>query len=110
MDDMSTPIAPVLPSGRQIYDTIMGGIEPELVSSTIDELNERYKDEPPAQKAERKARYEAAFAEYDVRYKAYIHQLGEQVHEYRRASLRSTEERDRRQEDDVLHSLEESFG
>lgn len=77
------PVPPVIPSGEEVYDSIMGGIEPELVTTVLPTLKEKYKDETPAAAKARAERYEKAFAEYDKRYAQYIasQQQGIQTYE-----------------------------
>ncbi len=49
----------------RLYDAIMAEIEPELTSQMAPTLKERYQRETTAEKAERMARYEQAFALFD---------------------------------------------
>lgn len=103
------PTRPVLPTGQHIYDSLMGGIEPELVEPVLSSLEQKYAAETPEQKAERMARYQKAFEEYDKQYAAYIVTLSDQVHTYRHESIKAVESRARADESAELSQLESTF-
>lgn len=48
-------------SPQWVYDTLMAEIEPELMSTTINALDEKYKDESEEDRAARMERYQRAF-------------------------------------------------
>lgn len=77
--------------GTEIYDRIMGGIEPELVTAVIPTLAAKYKDETPAQRNIRADRYDAAYAEYDRRFAAYCAELDEKAKASRRQAFGGAE-------------------
>ena len=52
-------------SAEQVYDVIMGQIEPDLVSDAIASLDEKYKDELPDDRQARMERYSLAFMVLD---------------------------------------------
>lgn len=66
------PAPPAIPSGEEIYDQIMGKIEPELMTAVLPTLKEKYKDETPEAAKVRAQRYQVAFAEYDKQYAVYL--------------------------------------
>lgn len=85
----------------------MSQIEPELTSTQLPLLSEKYKDETPVQGEARKERYNAAFAKYYETMERFFAALEEQVHRYHRESLKSLEEQHRATtEADSLSSLE----
>jgi hypothetical protein len=96
--------------GKQIYDQIMAEIDPELVTDSLTTLSEKYKDETPEQAAARSARYDAAFAEYDKRYAAYMTDLGGKVKSLQR-TVRAGIENDERAEEQAstLNNLESTI-
>jgi len=96
--------------GKQIYDQIMAQIDPELVTDSLNTLSEKYKDETPEQATARSARYEAAFAEYDKRYAAYMMELGGKVKSLQR-TVRAGIESDEHQQEEAttLTNLESSI-
>ena len=99
------PTPPTIPSGREIYDSIMSKIEPELVSSSLPTLNEKYKNETAIEKKARTARYNEAFAKYYKQYNAYTADLEEQVFRYHKEAMKSIEERSRLLEKSHLSSI-----
>lgn len=95
-----------LPASDDVYDQIMGGIEPELVSTGIPSLTTKYKNETPQQATARAARYAKAFAEYDKQFQDYVTALDAKVHTYQRDALASAEKRDRTQDEQAMAGLE----
>lgn len=100
------PTPPSVPSGHDIYDAIMKTIEPELLSSELPLLSQKYGQETGEEKAARMARYAKAFAQYDQAYETYITHLRQQVREYRHASFKWAEEETNGKEDAVMNQLE----
>ena len=99
------PQRPSIPTGQELYDQIMGHIEPELTTEGLKLLEAHYKDETPEQLAARKQRYALAFERYDQAYSEYIETLQAQVDRYRRESVRKVEVDDRQQEAGMLDNL-----
>ena len=92
--------------GTQIYDSIMQEIEPELMSTVIPTLEEKYQNETPEEAKVRKARYDKAFAEYDKRYAAYMTKVEGQVKNLRKQALKQAEQNSRQEDESQLNSLE----
>lgn len=109
MTDEILPNPPVLPTGQEIFDIIMGDIEPDLVSDAAETLDQKYAGESPEQKAGRMARYQAAFAEYDVQYKEYMDAMNAEVNAYRQEALKLTEQNSQKKDETELQSLEAAF-
>lgn len=82
-------------SADEVYDLLMKDIEPELMSGTVDTLQEKYRGESPADAKARAKRYKAAFAEYDRRLDAYVAKINEQTLRNSRAAAQSLEQSDR---------------
>lgn len=99
---------PVL-TGTELYDSIMGDIEPELLSANLLLLKEAYANETPDERAARAARYEAAYAEYDARFAKNCDDWNEQLHAYKRHALQNVENRVQNKEAAELSSLESSL-
>lgn len=95
--------------GQQVYNQIMAGIEPELVSDVLPTLAEKYKDETAEQAEARRQRYEAAYAEYDKRYAQYMTNMATQVHTLQRTVRADIETDERKEESNTLTSLEDSI-
>lgn len=100
---------PVIPSGQEIYDSLMQGIEPELVSTNLPLLSETYKDETSEEVAARAERYDRAFAEYDRQLEAYFQHATEEVRIHYRTAKSSLERGDREQEAAELSQIEDIF-
>jgi hypothetical protein len=83
---------PDILSGSEIYDHIMGEIEPELVIAELSHIAERTKAETPEQRKARAERYTKAFAEYDTRFKQYAHEWNRSFQHYRSFSFHTLEE------------------
>ena len=66
--DTGSPAQQALPqisTPQWLFDKIMSGIEPELTSEQYPFLAEKYRGESEEERAERMARYQRAFAEYE---------------------------------------------
>jgi len=105
---MQSPVA-ALPSGKQLYDSLMGDIEPELVSSVIPALAARYAGETPDAHTSRMERYKRAFEEYDRRCAEYLRGLRSDVATFRKQSRKAVEGRQRSAEQAALQTLEDSI-
>ena len=100
---------PVIPTGQEIFDAIMGQIEPELTSEGIKTLEEKYKNESQADAYARRARYALAYERYEKSYDETMSMLHTQVDRYRRSSFSQVEQEDRANEsaafDAISHQL-----
>lgn len=95
-----------IPTGQELYDKIMGEIEPDLTSAGKKTLAEKYKDETPEQRALRKVRYQQALARYDEAYEGYMRTLKAQVERHRHQQFQDVEAKDRRQEADWMKQFD----
>lgn len=103
------PLPPKIPTGQELFDAIMGHIEPELTTSGVLQLAMTYASETPEQKEARQKRYELAMERYEQAYEGYIATLHTQVQRYASASFAHVEHEDRRDEDGVLDTLTHSI-
>jgi hypothetical protein len=101
--------ADAIERGKKIYDEIMAQIDPELVTDSLPTLDEKYKDETAEEAEARRERYNAAFAEYDVRYAQYMTDLGGKVKSLQRTVRAGIENDDRQEEQGALQNLESSI-
>jgi hypothetical protein len=99
-----------IPTGEELYNFLMKDIEPDLLTSQLPLLDERYKNESPEAAAARAARYEKAFAEYEKRLSAYMAELNAKVREYQRTAMQSIEHEERAEEEQKLSGLEQQMG
>lgn len=95
-----------LPTGVQIYDAIMKGIEPELMSANLSHLDDAYPHETEQHHAERYKRYTAAFARYDEIFEEWKGQVHAESAQMRRQALERKEQQSRTQEEAELSDLE----
>jgi hypothetical protein len=111
MPDSSSnpPSPPAIPTGQELYDALMGHIEPELTTEGQETLAEKYKGETPEEQEERKKRYELAFERYEQAYQDYIQTLQAQVERYRRNSFQHVELEDRVEEEGLLGRLQDAI-
>ncbi len=104
-DDGTNPAQPppVPPVGTVLYDELMSGIEPDLVTGQLPLLVEKYKDESSERRQERVERYKKAFMEYEKQFRAYAQSWEEGM-------KRFTHEVQQAQEQAVKSSDEKAFG
>ena len=95
-----------IPSGEEVYNGIMGRIEPELLTTVIPTLEEKYKGETEAQRAARLERYKKAYEEYDRQYEAWTLELKTLVTRARREALESAEKKEKVKEEVVLQNID----
>lgn len=100
------PTIPLELTGEQVFDVIMGAIEPELTSAQVDGLTAKYANETPEQKQEREERYNKAYEEYDRRFALFQKALDEKADAVHREAMRSVEANDRAAEQADLANLE----
>lgn len=98
-----------LPDPVDVYDVIMGKIELDLVSTAIPLLDEKYKDETPAERKERFARYRWAFEEFKKQYAQWISKVSAFCNSLRKTALHIAEDNTRDKEKSILTELESQF-
>ncbi|HVW67168.1 MAG TPA: hypothetical protein VHA78_05595 [Candidatus Peribacteraceae bacterium] len=106
----STPQPPKILRGQEIYDLIMSQIEPDLVSTQLPLLAQKYATETPEDKKARAQRYNKAFAEYDKKFQEYCDTWDADLRAYKRQAIQTIEKNAREgQETDQLASIEHSL-
>ena len=103
------PVPPKIPTGQEVFDAIMGHIEPELTSEGTKMLDERYKNETPEELDTRKKRYVLAYERYEQAYEGYIETLHAQVMRYRHESIVQVEVEDRMEDAKAIDVLSKGF-
>ena len=96
-------------SGSDLYDTIMGAIEPDLTSANLETTKQRVLDATLDERKEMATRYSDAFVEYDKRVGEHEKEWAKSFHTYKRQSLVSSEAFLGSEEKDMLTSLEQQF-
>lgn len=102
----TVPAPPPVPSGDEVYDRIMGEVEPELMTSQLPLLKDKYKDETPEESRTRARRYTDAFKEYDRRYRQYLLEQKSTLRIYQHNLVRSSEDRSTGREQGILTDIE----
>jgi protoporphyrinogen oxidase len=91
------------------YDELMAQIEPELVTGNLANLQEAYKRETPEQAAARAERYSKAFVSFDEKFKESVSSWDQQIAQFQRMALASTEREDRAAESAQLDSIDDAL-
>lgn len=76
-------------SGDELYDSIMGSIEPDLLISNMPQVVLDMEHDTQEVKTERIERYNRAFAEYDRRLARHKQDWDTAYNDYKRASMES---------------------
>lgn len=110
MPDKKPPSIPDIPaSGEDIYNTIMGGILPELMIPIVYSLEEKYKDESPEERKARGQQYKEAYEKYDKQYAEYVQKKDEEMKKFGRDMGTWVEGVYREDEEKQLKNLESSM-
>ncbi len=104
-----TAAPPHIPTGQELYDALMGNIEPELTSQGSLALEQTYQNETPEDREQRLNRYDLAFDRYEQAETEYLAMLQEQVNRYKREASTRAEMDSRESDENVLGSLLQSF-
>lgn len=100
---------PPVQKGDEVYDRIMGEIEPELISTSLPTLDQKYKNETPAEGAARQEKYKKAFEEYDKRYQEFCQTRDTNLHSYQRKAMASLEKDAQTEENNKLDDIESAI-
>jgi len=93
-------------AGEDVYNALMGGIEPDLLTFNLPLLEEKYKNETSEQRASRYRHYEEAYAAYDKMFEEWNAQYQEKVKARKRQALASAEAKNREEEQPLLADIE----
>ncbi|MFA6038911.1 MAG: hypothetical protein WCV62_05265 [Candidatus Peribacteraceae bacterium] len=99
-----------IPTGTDVYDALMGQIEPDLLTAAIPGLEEKYRGVSEAQRKERFARYSRAYKLYDEAFRAWSAELQATVTSIHRQSLQTAEMKAQGEDDDAISKLESQIG
>lgn len=103
-DDAVTPV-----DGAALYDSIMGGIEPELLTGNLPNLGALMAADGPEERKARAARYAAAFTEYEKQFQERAAAWQTAFREFKRTAMHVVEEMVEEEEHNTLSSLETSM-
>ncbi|MDD5054940.1 MAG: hypothetical protein PHZ00_01590 [Candidatus Peribacteraceae bacterium] len=101
-----TQLGVQIPSGKEVYDSIMGNIEPELVTENLTTLDEPYADESAEDRKARYQRYTEAFAEYRKQFTQWAGNLRQAVKTFRRSVVTASETKSRADDEIAIAALE----
>lgn len=82
-DELAEQLKKMLPSGREIHDAIMEPIEPDLLTTNLPGLPEKYKDETEPERLERVKRYQQAIKAYEEAARVFFAKLDAEVDAHR---------------------------
>jgi len=107
MSDPQTTIA--IPTGEDLHDAIMGAIEPDLLTSNIHGLDEKYEDESEEDKAKRMERYKKAFKKYNGMYTKWMSSLHSEASSYKASVLEKALSASNEEDDAMADDIESQF-
>lgn len=107
--DGAMPTPPQVLGGTEVYDQIMGQIEPDLTTTQRPLLTEKYKNETPEEAKVRAERYSKALAEYEKQYQQYMADMEGKIRSFGVGVIRSVENEARKGEEGDLNNLEQSI-
>jgi len=99
----------VVPSGAEIYDSIMSKINPDLLIANLDSLDAKYANESSEDRKARYAHYEKSYAAYDKAFAEWTKELSTAVTKYKHDALKSAEAQTKVEEGEKLSALETQF-
>jgi hypothetical protein len=103
------PAPPKIQAGREIYDSIMRQIEPELISSALPTLNMKHQYETAEEKRARGERYRKSFIKYYEAFEVYVADMRDRIHRYQHGAMKTVEEASRWEEGMALDNLSASM-
>ena len=106
--DITKRVPITLPVADEVYRTIMGQIEPELLLPEA-ELQAKYADETEADGVARSVRYDKAFAEYDRQYARYMQDLTADASTYVKQGVVALEQKDQEHEQNDIADIESAI-
>ena len=94
---------------EQIYDMLMGDIEPDLLLANIPGLDEKYKGETDAEHKARMKKYKDAYEKFDVELAEFMGKVKQETRENKRNALKEKEQVSREEESDKIADIESAF-
>jgi len=94
---------------EQIYDMIMGSIEPDLLLANIPGLDEKYAAENEEEHKARMKKYKEAYKKFDTELAEFMGRIKNETRVSKRASLKKKEQKARMAEEGELKNIEAAF-
>ena len=104
-----TPPPPQPLAPEELYDEIMGQIEPDLTAARIEHLDEFYAGETPDQRAARFAAYDQAFTIFDEVLEKMHAESAKSAHEWKAQIQKKMHRREETEHARELSNVERSF-
>jgi len=98
-----------LPSMEEIYNLLMGSIEPDLTTDMLPFLEEIYAGESAEEAEDRKRRYEEAFQEFAEKFDKALAIWKEQILRFKAKAFAMAQERVGKEDAQALSDIEHSF-
>ena len=108
-DPTVTPAAQNRALAEQVYDMIMGDIEPDLLLANIPLLDETYQGETPEEHESRLQRYAVSYKKFDLEMAKFMTDVNGNVRATQRAALREKEDQAKTEEQNALTSIASAF-
>jgi hypothetical protein len=109
-DATATPQVDNHTLAEQVYDMIMGSIEPDLLLKNIPLLDAQYASETKEEHEARMQRYAVAYEKFDAELQQFMDKVNTNVRTAQRQSLKEREEQERQRDQEKLSSLASAFG
>ena len=87
----------------------MGSIEPDLLSTNVENLAAKYETQTPEERDADAERYRSAFDEYERQFAEYQQQWDRQLNTYKHQAVLYIEHESQEEETSQLQTLESSF-
>lgn len=94
---------------EDVYDYLMGAIEPELTRAQIPLLDAKYQNETPEQKKARGERYAAAFAQFEHAFETLVMLWNNSLEAFQKKMLTASAKRIAEQDARKLTDLGNAF-
>ena len=109
MTKVTQPTAENRKLAEEIYNLLMGAIEPDLLLSVIPTLDSKYKGEAPAEHEARMKRYQEAYKKFDTELAEFMSTVNSKARTARKSALKQKESQSREEESNAIGSLEAAF-
>jgi hypothetical protein len=94
---------------EQVYNKLMGEIEPDLLLENIPKIDKKYADETDKQKKSRLKRYKKAYAKYDEKFKEFMSSVHAKSRINKKKALHEEEVKSKQEDQGSIDSLELLF-
>lgn len=100
------PVLPLLPSGDELFDAVMAGIEPDLLSGNREKTAHKILQATPSERMALAKRYQEAFALYDTQLVLALKNWTQRLHSAKRDMMHMIEAMTQSEETNDLNTLE----